>query len=102
MVGCGHYISSLRYVHLSFGDERTIVMIPSPSAEWFSDLGDIMRAYRAARSEGRYECSDALRETLISAGVIDIDTNPRWHPVFESPESRSARFNGELKVHDPT
>lgn len=63
-----------------------------PSDAWFSALNDKLRAYNAAKEVKAYAISDALRKELIFSGVIDLDSNPRWHPVFESPESRSERL----------
>jgi len=64
----------------------------SPSPEWFSTLVDMIYAYRKAKEAKDYATSDALRKKLESAGVVNLDTDPHWNPVFESVESRSARL----------
>ncbi len=70
-----------------------------PTPEWFDNLAEKVDAYHSAKNEKRYADSDSLRSELTRAGVIDLDVNPRWHPVFESKESRSARLNNAAAHH---
>lgn len=65
-----------------------------PPKSWFLYLQYKVDLYRLAKDEKRYAESDALRAELTGHGVIDLDSNPKWHPVFESVASRMERLNG--------
>jgi cysteinyl-tRNA synthetase len=64
----------------------------APTPEWLAELEAMTRDYQTAKAAKQYAVSDTLRKKLESAGVVDLDTNPRWHPVFESSESRTKRL----------
>ena len=63
-----------------------------PTPEQFTALGVKITEYQIAKGAKDFAVSDKLRAELTAAGVVDLDTNPKWHPVFESVESRQQRL----------
>jgi cysteinyl-tRNA synthetase len=53
-------------------------------------LSDLYTRWLSARDSKSWVEADALRSELVSAGV-DLEEGS-WHPVFESPSGRSARY----------
>jgi cysteinyl-tRNA synthetase len=63
-----------------------------PTDSWFEDKYRLIETYKTARAEKNFERADKIRAGLLAAGFLDLDTAPKWHPVFESSESRYARL----------
>lgn len=59
-------------------------------------LADLFARWVSARSNKSWLEADALREQLVSAGVDLV--NEEWHTIYESKESRYARFKARERV----
>ena len=64
----------------------------TPTNGWFDAAWGKIALYKKVRSDKDYARADSLRKELFDMGFTDLDAEPRWHPVFESKDSRYARL----------
>lgn len=57
-----------------------------------AELRFLTGRYVEERNAKNYVLSDAYRQQLFAAGIIDLK-NPMWHPVFEDSGHRQKRLS---------